>query len=209
MADDRSLYRRLGVSPTSTTPEIHDAYRALAGRFHPDRRASASPADRAVAERRMREINEAWHVLRDPQRRRDYDRSRTTAATARSTATVRTAPRPADPDLRIERASATRHSTQLGVIRGLPWIALVVLLLGIVVATAYADRESDEPVTAPRPDVGDCIDLRAGLTVTIVDCDGPHQYRIEARVPGPDGCPPGTEARRLGNDSRFDCLSPG
>jgi len=62
-------YEVLGVEPTASDAEIRRAYVALARRFHPD----ANPA----GEERMRAVNEAWAVLGDRARRRDYDRGRT------------------------------------------------------------------------------------------------------------------------------------
>jgi curved DNA-binding protein CbpA len=59
-------YEVLGVKPTASDAEIRRAYVALARRFHPD----TNPA----GEERMRAVNEAWAVLGDRQRRRDYDR---------------------------------------------------------------------------------------------------------------------------------------
>lgn len=66
-------YDVLGI-PTGADPaEIRRAYVKLARRFHPDAHAGRSPAERAHAERRMRDVNEAWTTLSDPTRRRAYD----------------------------------------------------------------------------------------------------------------------------------------
>lgn len=67
-------YDVLGVPPTAGSDEIRRAYVGLARRHHPDVVARAAPAARAEAEERMRVANEAWHVLGDAERRRDYDR---------------------------------------------------------------------------------------------------------------------------------------
>jgi hypothetical protein len=71
-ADD--LYAVLGVSPTDTTGQIARAYRALLRRHHPDIRGDG-PDDTAHDETLQR-IFIAYAVLRDPQRRADYDRHR-------------------------------------------------------------------------------------------------------------------------------------
>ncbi len=64
----RDYYATLGVKRDASAEEIKKAYRALAKRFHPDR----NPDD-PEAERRFREIAEAWEVLSDPAQRERYD----------------------------------------------------------------------------------------------------------------------------------------
>jgi hypothetical protein len=69
-----TLYDTLGV-PVGAAPEVvRDAYKELARRYHPDANARSTSDDRERTERRMRDLNEAWAVLRDPERREDYDR---------------------------------------------------------------------------------------------------------------------------------------
>ncbi|HTJ39430.1 MAG TPA: DnaJ C-terminal domain-containing protein [Dactylosporangium sp.] len=60
-------YEVLGVPRTATAEEIQRAYRTLARRAHPD--VNKEPG----AEDRFKQITEAYHVLSDPQRRRQYD----------------------------------------------------------------------------------------------------------------------------------------
>ena len=72
MTDEPDLYRMLEVHPSADASAIRAAYRRLARRFHPD---VASPAQLDDA-RRMSEINRAWEILRDPERRSAYDRRR-------------------------------------------------------------------------------------------------------------------------------------
>lgn len=62
-------YEILRITPAATFDEVHRAYRALAMQYHPDRN-SAPDAGRIMAA-----INEAYMVLSDPSRRREYDRS--------------------------------------------------------------------------------------------------------------------------------------
>lgn len=61
-------YRLLGVEENATTRQLKDAYRKLAYRFHPDRNP-----DNPEAAEQMKRINEAYAVLADTNKRRDYD----------------------------------------------------------------------------------------------------------------------------------------
>lgn len=63
----------LGAKPDASAEELRRAFVAKARRYHPDRHVGAEPSVRREAERRMREVTEAWSVLSDPQRRRHYD----------------------------------------------------------------------------------------------------------------------------------------
>ena len=65
----RTHYERLGVAPHASHDEIRRAYRAQAQRHHPD----ANPTAGAGARATMAEINAAWEILGDPERRRAYD----------------------------------------------------------------------------------------------------------------------------------------
>ncbi len=69
MDTSKDYYATLGVLPTAEDVVIRAAYKALAQRYHPDR----NPSDKAEATRRMAEINEAYAILSDPARRREYD----------------------------------------------------------------------------------------------------------------------------------------
>ena len=64
----KDYYATLGVAKTATEKEIKQAYRKAARKFHPD----VNPGDRA-AESRFKEINEAYEVLGDPDKRKKYD----------------------------------------------------------------------------------------------------------------------------------------
>ena len=67
--DYKDYYQTLGVSRDASAEEIRKAYRKLAMKYHPDR----NPGDKQ-AEERFKEINEAYQVLNDPQKRAHYDR---------------------------------------------------------------------------------------------------------------------------------------
>jgi curved DNA-binding protein CbpA len=68
---ERDYYAILGVAQAATDDDLKHAYRRLALQHHPDR----NPGDRR-AEERFKEISEAYAVLMDPRRRREYDRLR-------------------------------------------------------------------------------------------------------------------------------------
>jgi curved DNA-binding protein len=67
--DYKDYYNILGVSRGASEEEIRKAYRKLAMQYHPDR----NPDDKQ-AEEHFKEINEAYQVLNDPQKRAHYDR---------------------------------------------------------------------------------------------------------------------------------------
>jgi molecular chaperone DnaJ len=68
---EKDFYKVLGVSGSATEKEITRAYRKLAKQYHPD----ANPGDTA-AETRFKEISEAYDVIGDDERRKEYDEFR-------------------------------------------------------------------------------------------------------------------------------------
>ncbi len=69
----RDLYETLGVKRDASEADLKKAYRKLARQFHPDR----NPGDKA-AEARFKEVQSAYDVLSDQQKRAQYDRFGTT-----------------------------------------------------------------------------------------------------------------------------------
>jgi len=67
MADKRDYYEVLGIAKGASEDEIKKAYRKLAKKYHPD--VNKAPD----AEEKFKEINEAYEVLSDPQKRATYD----------------------------------------------------------------------------------------------------------------------------------------
>ena len=70
MADKpRDLYEVLGVNKNATDDEIKKAYKKLAKKYHPD----LNPDDKENAEKKMKELNIAYDILKDKDKRAQYD----------------------------------------------------------------------------------------------------------------------------------------
>jgi molecular chaperone DnaJ len=65
----RDYYETLGVAKTASEQDLKSAFRKLAKEHHPDK----NPGDKE-AERKFKELNEAYEALKDPQKRAAYDR---------------------------------------------------------------------------------------------------------------------------------------
>lgn len=65
----KDLYKILGVPRTATDDEIRTAYRKLAHQYHPDKTGGDKPA-----EEKLKEINAAYNILRNSEKRAQYDR---------------------------------------------------------------------------------------------------------------------------------------
>jgi curved DNA-binding protein CbpA len=80
MAEERDLYKVLQVDPGADAEVIGAAFRALARRLHPDRDAGGT------SKGRMSELNRAYAVLRDAEKRMAYDAERARRPTVREPA---------------------------------------------------------------------------------------------------------------------------
>ena len=69
MQTNKDLYKVLGVSRDASQDDVQQAHRKLVRKYHPD----ANPEDRS-AEERFKEIQQAYEVLSNPQKRREYDK---------------------------------------------------------------------------------------------------------------------------------------
>jgi molecular chaperone DnaJ len=68
---EKDFYKILGVAKTATAADVKKAYRKLARDFHPDKNP-----DNKAAETRFKEISEAYDVLSDDAKRKEYDEAR-------------------------------------------------------------------------------------------------------------------------------------
>ena len=64
----KDYYKILGVERSSSADDIQKAYKKLARKYHPD----LNPGDSA-AEEKFKDVGEAYEVLKDPQKRAQYD----------------------------------------------------------------------------------------------------------------------------------------
>src|ERR1700676_2318029 len=64
----KDYYDVIGVPRTATADDIRKEYRKLARKYHPD----VNPGDKS-AEEKFKEVNEAYEVLSDPDKRKRYD----------------------------------------------------------------------------------------------------------------------------------------
>lgn len=70
MSTNKDYYQILGIPKNATDEQIKQAYRKLAREHHPD---MVKDGDKAKAEERFKEINEAYQILSNPQKRKMYD----------------------------------------------------------------------------------------------------------------------------------------
>ncbi|CAN5169563.1 hypothetical protein BH24ACT1_BH24ACT1_10490 [soil metagenome] len=203
-----SHYEVLGVAVTASGEDIRTAFRRRAREVHPDRYAGsqALPSDRAEGSRQseqaMREINEAWRVLGDPGRRRAYDVSLLAGS--------QVSPMPRQPvedldDRPYFHAPAEPGDIGVALVRGLPWVAALVVLVGIFVFTAFAGGDDDGEVTASDL-VGACVRLERGGVVTKVPCDEPNSGRVDLVAVRSSLCPEGSSSARLPGQGSWLCL---
>ncbi len=68
MSLQRNYYEVIGVAPTATTDDIKKKYRELARQFHPD-----VVKDKTLSQKVFTQINQAYRVLADPEKRSQYD----------------------------------------------------------------------------------------------------------------------------------------
>ena len=187
----RSHYEVLGVSRAASAGDVRKAYLERARLLHPDRHIDAGPRARDEAERAMQELTEAWRVLGDAGRRRRYDRELGGRVSAEADAARFVTRSDGTMPEEIEVIDPTAR-----LVRGLPWIVLVVVLVGIFIFTAYAATGgSKKKPPSPTSAVARCVALGEGAPAP-EPCDAPGARTVVTEiVPSPSAaCPTGTEA---------------
>jgi len=71
---NKDYYSVLGVEKTASEDELRKAYRNLSKKYHPDLQQGKSDSEKKLAEEKFKEINEAYSVLGDKEKREKYDR---------------------------------------------------------------------------------------------------------------------------------------
>jgi hypothetical protein len=84
------FYKILAIPPSANSDAVKSAYRELVKKYHPD--LFHTRAEKAQATDKLQQINEAYAVLGDAERRREYDERRAREAASVRTASIRTAP---------------------------------------------------------------------------------------------------------------------
>lgn len=84
MADKRDYYEVLGVDRSASEDQIKKAYRQQAKKYHPD----LNPGDK-TAEEKFKEVNEAYEVLSDSEKRLNTTNSDTQVSTPTSVRRIR------------------------------------------------------------------------------------------------------------------------
>ena len=173
-----TLYDILGVQPGASASEVRTAYREAARRHHPDRRGSANA---------MAAVNEAWHVLGHPERRRQYDLSLSGPVAAAPSAASSRPPsaRPvAEPPVEPAR---------------FPWRfmgALALLGVGFVVLGVVTAGDPKPAVVDNLLRPGDCVVFEANGDAAERLCTEPHDGVVEVLLADGGRCPDGTEPHR-------------
>lgn len=96
MSLQRNYYEVLGIPPGATTDQIKKKYRELARKFHPD-----VVQDKVLGQRVFSQINQAYRVLADPDRRAQYN-TQLAAASGANTQNSQAAPAPAQPSVQSQ-----------------------------------------------------------------------------------------------------------
>lgn len=74
----KDYYKILGVDKKATDKDIKSAYKKMALKYHPDRQGDKSEAEKKAAEEKFKEVGEAYQVLSDQNKRKQYDMFGTT-----------------------------------------------------------------------------------------------------------------------------------
>lgn len=218
----RTHYDVLGVERTADTDKIRRAYLAAARKWHPDRFAGRPADDSARAETAMRRVNEAWATLGNAESRRRYDLEAFDDGSSFEGIRVDDGVTRIDPRLLDPEFLAARRDAQLREISGrsalalrvAPVLAVLGLLVGIFIFTAYAANQvrGPTPTTVPGPTLGagieanDCVDVIGGPALLEVPCTATADGQVIGAHLGDGVCPPFTTSEVELSNGVVACL---
>jgi curved DNA-binding protein CbpA len=204
-------YEVLGVDPAASPEDVRRAYVARARLLHPDTLQGTPPEESARTARAMQDVNEAWRVLRTPASRSAYDAMLAgrvagarppTAGHADGGSATRTdaSPYQERPVVHVDPATA--------LLRGLPWLAVLVVLGVIFVVTAFAGGSDDDERRSSYDLVGTCVQSQRGVGVVQVPCSSPNEGQVDLVVTSQGQCPEDATARPVPGEGTWVCLRP-
>jgi hypothetical protein len=173
------------VAPDASQAAIRDAYRRAARAHHPDRHGPA-------ASNRMADVNHAWQVLGDADRRRAYDLSlREPVVAAGTSSAAASSPGSAEPAFN----PLARYQDP----PRFPWRLMGVLALigAAFVVLGVATAGSPKPPTVDNIlEPGDCVAIQANGDAAERLCSEPHDAVVELLVSTGEPCPGASEPHR-------------
>ncbi|KAJ6490906.1 DnaJ domain-containing protein [Mycena sanguinolenta] len=140
MARSPNYYQVLNIEKSATEAEIRTAYKKEALRTHPDRLVNASAAEKREATKKFQAVGEAYYVLSDPTRRREYDAGDTSAAEGKTPDAYGIFTEVFAELLRPEVQSHARWWSYLGTVWGAGFGFMVGSFPGVLVGAAAGNR---------------------------------------------------------------------
>ncbi len=191
--DYKDYYAILGVSRNADAKTIRSAYRALARKYHPD----AHPADPRAAEARFKEVNEAYEVLSDPEKRGRYDQIGSEWDQAQAWAGAAGGPGTA-----ARQGPTHYHSVRAEDLEDLfgsthPFSDFFETFFGGAAARAYADPGRGRPPDRLQAVQVELQEVFRGGSRTVITT-GPDGRRRELEARIPPGVTDGTRLRLAG-----------
>ena len=147
---DETYYTVLDVSETATQLEIKTAYRNLLKKIHPDTVSTLSPELRRTAEDVTKEMIEAYSVLSDANKRREYDRQLAEYRQQSSPAALPRRPKTTSTSTPQPYASPPTRAPQPHVAPSRGWGAFAILVIFGAVVVARVFQPSDVSQQAGR-----------------------------------------------------------
>lgn len=197
MARIADHYERLGVGHNASRDQIRNAYRELARQHHPDAKGESSAAA-------MAQINEAWRVLSDPDRRALYD-----AQIRRADASTAMPGKPWMMRPTVE-PEPVEEPDEI-VLARFPWrfmLVLATLGIGFVLVNAALTKPSDPPAPDNLIVAGSCVDIAGNGDAVETPCDGTYDGLVVSFRGEETICPQGTEEHRDRQGLGQVCVQP-